>query len=70
MASSRPVVVALVDDYEVVLIGVQHMFDSYRDRIHVAEIAAGQPIETDVDIALCDECGEAPPTRFSCGMLR
>jgi len=52
--SHRPVRLALVDDYEVVLIGLAHMFDSYRDRIDVVEIDAGTPISVDVDIALYD----------------
>lgn len=54
LSPRRPVTVALVDDYEVVLVGVKHMFDSYRDRIRVADIAAGHPVDVDVDIALWD----------------
>lgn len=45
---------ALVDDYEVVLIGLAHMFDQYRDRVQIVEIAAGEPVDVDVDIALYD----------------
>ncbi len=45
---------ALVDDYEVVLIGVAHMFDRYRDRVVVAEIDATEGVEDVVDIALYD----------------
>lgn len=33
-----PITVALVDDYDVVLMGVANMFDRYRDRVVVAEI--------------------------------
>jgi DNA-binding NarL/FixJ family response regulator len=46
--------VALVDDYDVVLIGVAHMFDHYQDRIVIAEIDANQPVVDDVDIVLYD----------------
>lgn len=49
-----PLRIALVDDYEIVLIGVKHMFDSYRNRVEVADIAAGDPIDTPVDVALWD----------------
>ena len=42
---SRPITVALVDDYDVVLTGVAHMFDQYRDRVVVAEIDANKPVE-------------------------
>ena len=52
--SSNPISVALVDDYDVVLIGLAHMFDHYRDRIVVAEIDANQPVTDDVDIVLYD----------------
>jgi two-component system, NarL family, response regulator LiaR len=31
---SSPVTVALVDDYDVVVMGVANMFDRYRDRGH------------------------------------
>ena len=58
-----PICIALVDDYQLVLLGVKHMFDSYRDRIMVAEISAGDPITTDVDIALWDTFGQAEADR-------
>ena len=55
MGPSRPPVrLALVDDYEVVLIGVANMFERYRDRIDVVELDANVPIRADVDVALYD----------------
>ena len=36
----RPITVALVDDYDVVVMGVANMFDNYRDRVVVAELDA------------------------------
>jgi DNA-binding NarL/FixJ family response regulator len=51
---SAPISVALVDDYDVVLIGVAHMFDHYQERIVIAEIDANQPVIDDVDIVLYD----------------
>lgn len=53
-ASSRPITVALVDDYDVVLTGVAHMLDPYRDRVLVAEIDANTALDDPVDIALYD----------------
>ena len=41
---SGPVSVALVDDYEIVLIGLAHVFDRYSDRIVVVEIDANTPL--------------------------
>ena len=49
-----PIRVALVDDYDIVLIGLAHMFDGYRDRVMVAEIDANRPVVDDVDIVLYD----------------
>jgi DNA-binding NarL/FixJ family response regulator len=55
---------ALVDDYEVVLVGLAHMFDDYADRVEVVEVDARSPVTVDVDIALYDTFaqGEADST--------
>jgi DNA-binding NarL/FixJ family response regulator len=50
----RPITVALVDDYDVVVMGVANMFDRYRDRLVVAELDASMPVEDTVDIVLYD----------------
>ena len=54
--SSRggPIEVALVDDYDVVVVGVANMLEPYRDRVVVAELDTNKPVEDDVDIALYD----------------
>jgi DNA-binding NarL/FixJ family response regulator len=49
-----PITVALVDDYDVVLIGVANMLDQYRDRVIVAEIDTNEPLRDEVDIVLYD----------------
>lgn len=56
MSSSpkRPITVALVDDYDVVIKGVANMFDNYRDRVVVAELDATMGVKDPVDIALYD----------------
>ncbi|MFC8681946.1 LuxR C-terminal-related transcriptional regulator [Microbacterium ureisolvens] len=51
---STPITVALVDDYDVVLRGLAHMFDEHRDRVVVAEINANTPREQVVDVVLYD----------------
>ena len=43
--ANGPITVALVDDYDVVLMGVAKMFDRYRDRIVVAELDSNEPVE-------------------------
>lgn len=50
----RPITVALVDDYDVVLMGLANMFDRYRDRVVVAEIDSNMGLEDSVDIVLYD----------------
>src|SRR5947209_4276970 len=54
----RPIKVALVDDYDVVLKGLAAMFERYRDRVVVTEIDANTPVKDDVDIVLYDTFGQ------------
>ncbi len=51
---ARPITVTLIDDYEIVVTGVAHLFDSYKDRIKVVELAVNAPLKDSVDIALYD----------------
>ena len=53
-ADAAPVTVTLVDDYDVVLTGLAHMFDDYRDRIVVSEIDANAPLSDPIDIVMYD----------------
>ncbi len=46
--------VALIDDYEVVVRGLDSMLRSYRDRIDIVELDANVTTEKPVDIALYD----------------
>jgi DNA-binding NarL/FixJ family response regulator len=62
-----PIRVALVDDYQLVLLGVTHMFDSYRDRVAVADISAGEPIHVPVDTALWDTFAQPEADRNDFG---
>ena len=55
MATTQPpILIALIDDYDVVLTGVASMLDPYRDRVLVAEIDANEQLSDTVDIALYD----------------
>jgi DNA-binding NarL/FixJ family response regulator len=53
-ASQAPITVALVDDYDVVLVGVAHILEQYQDRIVIAEIDANTAVDDPVDIVLYD----------------
>jgi DNA-binding NarL/FixJ family response regulator len=69
MATSSPITVALIDDYDVVLLGVAHMFDQYRDRIVIAEIDANEPLTDTVDIALYDSFAQPESDHEEIGVL-
>jgi len=49
-----PITIALVDDYDVVLIGLAHLFDEHRDRVVVAEIDANAALDDRIDVVLYD----------------
>jgi DNA-binding NarL/FixJ family response regulator len=49
-----PITVALVDDYDVVLFGLAHMFDGYEDRVRVVEIDSRESIEDPIDVVMYD----------------
>ncbi len=52
--ASSPITVALVDDYDVVVMGVANMLDRYRDRVVIAELDSTMPVDDTVDIVLYD----------------
>ena len=52
--SHSPITVALVDDYDVVVLGVAHMLDPYRDRVLIAELDTNEPVADTVDIVMYD----------------
>jgi Response regulator containing a CheY-like receiver domain and an HTH DNA-binding domain len=51
---TEPIRLALIDDYDIVLGGLAHMLDDYRDRVVIIEIDTNKPLIEDVDIALYD----------------
>jgi DNA-binding NarL/FixJ family response regulator len=68
-AAGKPITVALVDDYDVVLTGVAAMFDRYRDRILVAEIDTNEPVDDPVDIVLYDSFAQPESDQAEIGLL-
>jgi DNA-binding NarL/FixJ family response regulator len=63
------ITVALVDDYDVVLVGLAHMFDRYSDRIVVAEIDMNEPLDDTVDVALYDTFAQPEADHEEIGVL-
>jgi DNA-binding NarL/FixJ family response regulator len=64
-----PIKVALVDDYDVVLKGLAHMFDDYRDRVVIVEIDANEAVEDQVDIVLYDSFAQPESDRDEVSVL-
>ena len=68
-SANKAITVALVDDYDVVLMGVAKMFDNYRDRVVVAEIDATMPVDDPVDIVLYDSFAQPESDHHEIGEL-
>ena len=51
---TAPITVALVDDYDVVVIGVASILEKYRGRVVIAELDTNQGLSDTVDIVLYD----------------
>ncbi len=66
---SSPITVALVDDYDVVLLGVAKIIDQYRDRVVVAEIDTNKPVSDVVDIVLYDSFAQPESDHHEIGVL-
>ena len=49
---SKPITVALVDDYDVVVIGVASILEQYRGRVVIAELDTNLGLSDTVDIVL------------------
>ena len=69
LAPNSPITVALVDDYDVVVIGVAHMLDQYRDRVVIAEIDTNEPLGDTVDIVLYDSFAQPESDHEEIGVL-
>ncbi|NHN54737.1 response regulator transcription factor [Calidifontibacter sp. DB0510] len=54
--------VAIVNDYEVIVHGVRAMLEPYRDHVRIVEVAASEPVEEPVDVALFDTFSTASPS--------
>jgi DNA-binding NarL/FixJ family response regulator len=50
----QPITIALVDDYDIVVMGIAHILQQYQHRIAIAELDTNQPLTDTVDIVLYD----------------
>lgn len=66
---ANPITVALVDDYDVVVIGVANILEQYRDRVVIAEIDTNKPVSDEVDIVLYDSFAQPESDHHEIGVL-
>lgn len=64
-----PIRIALVDDYDVVLVGLAHMLDPYRDRVLIVEIDANEAVNDPADIVLYDSFAQPESDSEEIGVL-
>jgi two-component system, NarL family, response regulator LiaR len=57
-ASGAPVRVAIVNDYELVVVGVAALLQPFGDRVEVIELDSNLPVLRDVDVVLYDTFGQ------------
>ena len=55
---TAPITIALVNDYDIVVMGVAHILEQYGDRVVIAELDTNKPVSDMVDIALYDSFGQ------------
>ena len=49
-----PLTIALVDDYDIVVMGIAHILEQYQDRVVIAELDTNKALSDVVDIVLYD----------------
>jgi DNA-binding NarL/FixJ family response regulator len=63
------VTVALVDDYDVVVIGVANILEQYRDRVVIAEMDTNTSVDDAVDVVLYDSFAQPESDREEIAVL-
>jgi NarL family two-component system response regulator LiaR len=66
----RPLRIAVVNDFPVVVAGVTAMLAPYRDRVEVVDAGAGDELEAGLDLVLYDSFGAADHTVTEVGAIR
>lgn len=54
----RPVRIAVVNDYEIVVVGIAGILSSYAERVRIIELDSGMQVESPVDVVLYDSFGQ------------
>lgn len=64
-----PITIALVDDYDIVVMGVAHILEQYRDRVTIAELDTNKDVSDTVDIVLYDSFAQPESDHDEIGVL-
>ncbi len=56
---SRPLTIALIDDYDVVVLGIARMLEPFADRVVIAEMDTNEPLNDAVDVVLYDSFAQS-----------
>ena len=57
-AVQTPVTIALVNDYDIVVMGIAHILQQYQERVVIAELDTNKAVSDTVDIVLYDTFGQ------------
>lgn len=68
-AITDPIRVALVNDYDVVVLGLARILERYADRLTIVEIDTNKPVEDQADVVLYDAFAQPESDRFEIGEL-
>src|SRR3954470_7479092 len=66
----RPVRVAIVNDYELVVVGIAALLEPYRERVEVVELDSNLPVLRNVDVVLYDTFGQVQGRGIDMAALR
>ena len=61
--------IALVNDYDVIVVGLARILNRYADRLVIAEIDTNKPVADTVDIVLYDTFAQPESDRFEVSEL-
>lgn len=68
-SAGRPISIAIVDDYDVVVMGVAKILEQYRDQVVIAELDANRSLEDTVDVVLYDSFAQPESDRAEIDVL-
>src|SRR5215212_3249171 len=65
----KPITTALIDDYDIVVMGIAHILQQYQDRVVIAELDTNKALSDMVDIVLYDSFAQPESDHDEIGVL-